>query len=149
MSRSLRDRLAVTGPGEPAKEIPVTRAACRFLILLLALACLTCRPTARSSRSYDQIRDLVAGRTAAEVEHLLGQPDARETFLDESRWAWWNYTFLDGDQYAPEIRGTIVHLEILFRKPTTSGQDPPPSAWKVDGPLAVSYSRPIQGSEGQ
>jgi len=125
----------------------VTRVTWRFLILSLALIFLACRPAARSSRSYDQIRDLVAGRTAAEVEQLLGKPDARETILDESRWVWWNYTFLDGDQYAPEIRGQIVHLEILFRKPLQSGPEPPLTAWRVGGPLAVSYSRPIRNPE--
>ncbi len=118
------------------------RLVWRFLPLSLALACVACRPSARSSRSYDQIRELVAGRSAAEVEQLLGRPDARETVLDESRWVWWNYTFLDGDQYAPEIRGQIVHLEILFRNPYPSGQAVPLTAWRVDDPLAVSYTRP-------
>jgi hypothetical protein len=113
----------------------------------LVLVCGACRPAARSSRSYDQIRELVAGRTAAEVERLLGQPDARETVLDESRWVWWNYTFLDGDQYAPEIRGQIVHLEILFRNPYRSGATVPLATWRVDGPLAVSYSRPLRTPE--
>jgi hypothetical protein len=123
------------------------RFAWRFLFWGLVLVCVACRPSARSSRSYDQIRDLVSGRSAADVERLLGKPDARETVLDESRWVWWNYTFLDGDQYAPEIRGQIVHLEILFRNPYRSETAVPLAAWRVDGPLAVSYSRPARTPE--
>lgn len=30
------------------------------------------------------------------------------------RWTWWNYTYLDGADYAPEERGTVVHLQIIF-----------------------------------
>lgn len=119
------------------------RVAWSSLVLSLVLGCTACRPGARSAKSYDQIRELVAGRTAGDVERLLGRPDARETFLDESRWVWWNYTFLDGDQYAPEIRGQIVHLEILFHNPFQSGSPVPLTAWRVEGPLAVSYSRPL------
>jgi hypothetical protein len=120
------------------------RRVAKLLALGIILLSIACRPSARSSRSYDQIRDLVAGKTAAEVERLLGQPDARETLLDESRWVWWNYTFLDGDQYAPEIRGQVVHLEILFHNPAASPATVPVQAWRVDGPLAVSYSTPLR-----
>jgi len=105
--------------------------------MLLILWTVACRPSARSSQSYDQIRELVTGRTAAEVERLLGKPDLRETVLDDQRWVWWNYTFLDGDQYAPEIRGQVVHLEITFQAPPTPRADA-----RVRGPLSVSYSKP-------
>lgn len=120
------------------------RRVAKLLCLGVVLLSVACRPSARSSRSYDQIRDLVAGKTAAEVERLLGQPDARETILDEARWVWWNYTFLDGDQYAPEIRGQVVHLEILFRNPGSARKTAPLDLWRVDGPLAVSYSTPLR-----
>jgi hypothetical protein len=130
------------------KLSPGDRRACRagpalswkgfFKIgMLLILGVVACRPGARSSQSYDQIRELVAGRTSTEVERLLGKPDLRETVLDDQRWVWWNYTFLDGDQYAPEIRGQVVHLEITFQAPPTPGAEA-----RVGGPLSVSYSKP-------
>jgi hypothetical protein len=107
----------------------------RWIVLaLLVLLVPGCRPSARSHRSYDEIRDLVAGRTAAEVERLLGPPDVRQSVLDDQRWVWWSYTVLDGPQYAPEVRGQLVHLEITFQKTATE--------WRVSGPLAVSYSLP-------
>jgi hypothetical protein len=117
-----------------------------FLILLLAALAAACHPSARSHRSYDEIRDLVAGKTGAEVEHLLGPPDVRQTVLDDQRWIWWSYTFLDGDQYAPEIRGQTVHLEVTLQKPP--GRDAPtsPRDWRVNGPLAVSYTLPAPRS---
>lgn len=107
------------------------------ILLLMLLAFLACGTSPRSHRSYDQIRDLVAGKTATEVEQLLGKPDLRETVLDDQRWIWWNYTFLDGDQYAPEIRGQVVHLEITFQNPSTPGADV-----RVGSSLSVSYSKP-------
>ncbi len=113
----------------------------QLLLLGLFLFLLACRPSARSQRSYDQIHDLVTGKTGAEVEHLLGPPDLRESVLDDQRWIWWNYTFLDGDQYAPEIRGQIVHLEIVLKKPPGSIALPI-AQWRAAGPLAVSYSKP-------
>jgi hypothetical protein len=119
------------------------QAALALLLLSLLLPLLACRPSPRSHRSYDQIRDEVTGKSGAEVEHLLGPPDVRESVLDEQRWIWWNYTFLDGDQYAPEIRGQIVHLEIILKKPALSGGTAPPIAqWRATGPLSVGYSRP-------
>jgi hypothetical protein len=104
---------------------------------LLSLALTTCRPAARSPRSYDQIRLLVANKTGPDVERLLGPPDVRQTVLDDQRWIWWSYTFLDGDQYAPEIRGQIVHLEITLQNTAAA-----PTTWRVRGPMAVTYSVP-------
>jgi hypothetical protein len=129
--RSLRAGSSFLNESSDAKRF-------RLILLLLSflLATLACRPSARSSQSYDQIRELVAGKTATEVERLLGKPDLRETVLDDQRWVWWNYTFLDGDQYAPEIRGQVVHLEITFQKPPTPDADA-----RVGGPLSVSYSK--------
>jgi hypothetical protein len=116
----------------------VVRLLPALLLLALGLPALACRPSPKSHRSYDQIRELVTGRTGAEVERLLGPPDLRQTVLDEQRWIWWSYTFLDGVQYAPEVRGQIVHLEITFQSSSGSANGP----WRVAGPLAVSYSIP-------
>lgn len=115
----------------------MTKTIAALLILGLGLTSQGCRPSAKSQRSFDQIRELVQDRTAVEVEKLLGKPDVREAVLDEQRWVWWNYTFLDGDQYAPEVRGQVVHLEILFRSSSSSAR------LRVAGPLAVSYSKPV------
>jgi hypothetical protein len=110
-----------------------------LFVLLLVLSALACRPGARSDQSYEEIRRMVAGKTGAEVERLLGAPDLRETVLGDQRWIWWNYTFLAGDQYAPEIRGQVVHLEIVLEKPPGRGPASP-SEWRVNGPFSVSYS---------
>jgi hypothetical protein len=115
----------------------------------LALGWLACAGhTIRSERSFDQIQRLVAGKTEIEVERLLGPPDSREARLeDDEVWIWWDYTFLDGDQYAPELRGQAVHLEITFRKPVVAeGQDAPKAAWRVAGPFSVNFSRKVPRS---
>lgn len=112
----------------------------KLFLLIFFLSLLACGPSPRSQQSYDQLRNLVTGKTGAEVERLLGPPDLRESVLDDQRWIWWNYTFLDGNQYAPEIRGQIVHLEIVLKRPP-DGTDPI-AKWRALGPLAVSYSMP-------
>jgi hypothetical protein len=112
------------------------------LLLGLTLTILACQASPRSNRSYDDIRELILGKSGAEVERLLGEPDLRENVLDEQRWIWWNYTFLDGAQYAPEIRRQIVHLEITLKNPTPSDATIPAAQWRVTGPLSVSYSMP-------
>jgi hypothetical protein len=90
----------------------------RTLFLILIFGCLVlnaCSPSAKSGRSFDEIRGLVAGKTAHEVKQLLGPPDNIESLLlGDERWVWWNYTFLDGKKWAPEVRGKVVHLEITF-----------------------------------
>lgn len=103
----------------------------------LALAgCGGVRP--RSDWSFDEIRSKVSGRSAAEVEKLLGEPDVRQpVLLGDERWIWWNYTYLDGADYPPEERGRVVHLEILFERPDTAAVSL--AAWKISGPLGVSY----------
>src|SRR4051794_963590 len=90
----------------------------RFFILMLVLLLLAgCSPAARSKKSWDEIRTLVAGKTEAEVTKLLGNPDHREKLpFGDERWTWWNYTYL-GKEWAPEVRGKIVHLEITFAGP--------------------------------
>lgn len=77
----------------------------------------------------------------AEVEEILGKPNAREKLpVGDWRWIWWNYTSLKGDNYPPEIRNQPVHLEIVFSSPGKA--QAPDSQWRVDGPLAVSYALP-------
>lgn len=119
----------------------------RFTLLtfLLFLSCwAACGPSPESDQSFDQICERVKGRTAAEVESILGAPDVREEILQgDERWIWWNYTFLDGNNYPPEMRGRIVHLEILFQNPSDQkGRRPSYSEWRISDPLAVSYSLP-------
>jgi hypothetical protein len=120
----------------------------RFIVALtglILLLCFSCRPSARSNRSFDEICELVAGKSALEVEALLGAPDLRrEVLAGDERWIWWNYTFLDGDSYAPEVRGQIVHLEIsLTAPPATSKPRLAQTELRVNSPLAVSYSLPV------
>jgi hypothetical protein len=92
----------------------------------------------RSDWSFDEIQKKVSGHSAAEVEKLLGEPDVRQpVLLGDERWIWWNYTYLDGTDYPPEERGQVVHLEILFERPDSPTAAP--AAWKISGPLGVSY----------
>ena len=121
----------------------------KWLPCLLALVALyACgRLAARSDRSFDEIRELVSGKSAAEVTALLGKPDTQESILtDDQRWIWWNYTRLDGDQYPPEERGQVVHLEITFTRPAAPAADTAlaggSSTWRVASPLGVSYTVP-------
>jgi hypothetical protein len=116
-----------------------------LVIGMCLLTGLACRSGARSRKSFDEICSQVAGKTATQVEALLGRPDAREKLpIGDWRWIWWNYTFLDGDSYPPELRGKVVHLEIMFSNPTQSNV--PDSQWRVGGPLAVSYALPQSAS---
>jgi len=111
-------------------------------MILCGLAC--AHRQAKSARSFDEIRDMVTGKTAAEVERILGKPDSRESMvMSGERWIWWNYTYLDGNNYAPEERGRVVHLEIVF-EPDGSGARAanPRTELRVGGPLGVSYTLP-------
>jgi hypothetical protein len=121
------------------------RRAVFILIGLLFVSWAACRQF-HSNRSFDQICELVQGKSAAEVEDLLGAPDVREEILEgDERWVWWDYTFLDGEGYPPEIRGQVVHLEIQFQNPSRPlNRHLPYSQWRMSGPLAVSYSFPFQ-----
>ena len=97
----------------------------------------------RSAKSFDEIRVMVAGKTEAEVKKLLGDPDHREKLLfGDERWTWWNYTYL-GKDWAPEVRGKVVHLEITFAGPlvATAGLDEP-SHWRVSEPYGVGFLFP-------
>ncbi len=127
----------------------------KLLLLLTALAlCLGAllypsfhAARARSDKSFDEIARLVQGKTAAEVARLLGEPDSRQRVYDsDEKWIWWSYTFLDGADVPPEVRGRVVHLEIVFRNPGRPHQEPRPySEWPIDGSFAVGYQLPSQG----
>ncbi len=120
----------------------------RTLLLLLVATLAGCggvRP--RSDWSFDEIQRRVSGRSAEEVEKLLGEPDVRQpVLLGDERWVWWNYTYLDGADYPPEERGRVVHLEILFERPDSEPGSR--AAWKISGPLGVSYM-PAERSEAK
>lgn len=98
-------------------------------------------PRPRSDLSFGEIGALVEGKTAGEVSHVLGEPDSRQrVYGTDEKWIWWRYTFLDGDDVPPELRGQIVHLEIVFRNPSRSNESRLPySEWPIDGSLAVNY----------
>ncbi|HYG63768.1 MAG TPA: hypothetical protein VEL74_14395 [Thermoanaerobaculia bacterium] len=104
-------------------------------------------PRARSDRSFGEIQALARGKTAEQILRLLGDPDSREVVFDnDERWIWWNYTFLDGQDFPPETRGRVVHLEIVFKNPRRSGHTPVSrprySAWEVDDPFGITYRAP-------
>lgn len=98
-------------------------------------------PRPRSDLSFGEISARVQGKTAGEVSGLLGEPDSQQQIYgSDEKWIWWRYTFLDGDDVAPELRGQVVHLEIVFRNPSRPHEAPRPySEWPIDGGLAVSY----------
>jgi hypothetical protein len=114
-----------------------------FCVSLLFLW-IGCSPAVRSRKSFDEICGKVEGKTATEVETLLGVPNYRqENSLGDERWLWWNYAVLDGESYPPEVRGQIVHLEITFSDPLRAmGRSLPHSQWRVRQPFGVSYLIP-------
>lgn len=116
---------------------PVT-AHSRSGIWALALLAIGCWQGARSDKSFDEIYRLIAGSDAPEVVRLLGEPDSRQpVFGSDEKWVWWNYTFLDGNNYPPELRGRVVHLEVVMSKPPRHA-----GPWRVGGRLAVYYRVP-------
>lgn len=122
------------------KTAPLAVLAAVACAAVLALA--GCgRSAARSPRSFDEIHALIAGKDAAELVLLLGEPDSRQpVYGADERWLWWNYTFLDGSDYPPELRGRVVHLEVVVQKPPAAGDD---ALWRVAGGLAVNYRLPL------
>lgn len=108
-------------------------------------------PRARSERSFDQIQALARGKSAEQILRLLGEPDSREMLFDaDERWIWWNYTFLDGRDCPPEMRGRVVHLEIVIRNPLHSMSPGaanagrrPYSEWQVDDAFGITYRTPL------
>jgi hypothetical protein len=134
-------------PASLAKKDPNVRKLILFLAILLFLCLGGCYATPHSNRSFDEIRSLVQGKTAAEIETLLGPPNSKQTSaLGDERWIWWNYTFLGGQDYSPESRGKIVHLQIVFSNPDpTVTEKPPYSKWQIVDPMSVSYLLPQTG----
>lgn len=117
-------------------------------LVLLLIGFAGCRGTsARSDRSFDEIQALARGKTAEQVLRLLGEPDSRQVVFDnDERWIWWNYTFLDGEDCPPEMRGRVVHLEIVVRNPggpelVRTGRRPD-SEWRVDDAFGITYRTP-------
>ena len=107
-----------------------------FVILCLTAACGA--PRSRSSKSFDDLHKLIQGKSAAEIERILGKPDFREKLvLAGERWVWWNYTFLDGQKYPPNDRGRLVHLEIIF---SSTGDSGALSNLRPIDPLSITYS---------
>jgi len=107
-----------------------------------------CRgPRARSDHSFNEIQALVRGKTAQQILQLLGEPDSRQEVFDaDERWIWWNYTFLDGKDCPPEMRGRVVHLEIVVRNPERKRASRRPySEWQVDDAFGITYQAPATG----
>jgi hypothetical protein len=110
-----------------------------------------CGPSAKSKRSYDQIREMVSGKTASEVKRLLGPPNRREALLlGDERWIWLDYTYLGGEQYPPKLRGRIVHLEITFESLSSASEVRNAKAeLRVSEPYGVGFSLPGTDAEVQ
>jgi hypothetical protein len=117
-----------------------------IVLALLIVGCST--PGSRSGKSFDEIRRLIAGKSAGEIVQVLGEPDTRqEIFNSDERWIWWNYTYLDGSDFPPEVRGHVVHLEIVFRNPAPRHEGRRPySDWRIDEALGVSFKLPSRQS---
>jgi hypothetical protein len=125
-------------------EESIVNRAFLLMIALLFLVQSACGPRPRSKQSFDQIRESVSGKTAAEVARLLGPPDKTEKLLlGDERWIWWNYTYLGGKDWAPEVRGRVVHLEITFEGPAFASEaGNSTAAWRVSEPYGVGFSMP-------
>jgi hypothetical protein len=124
----------------------VKRSTLALSALLLCLLA-ACHASPRSDKSFDQIRGMVQGKTANEIEKILGPPDSRQPdLLGDERWIWWNYTYLGGQDYSPEIRGQIVHLQITFANPNVAASRRPAYAeWRILDPQNVSFVLPQGG----
>ena len=105
---------------------------------------------ARSEQSFDEIRDAIEGKSAQEILQVLGEPDTRQpVFESDERWIWWSYTFLDGNDHPPELRGQIVHLEIVFRNPTRPHEERRPySDWRIAEGFGVRFKLKLQPGNG-
>lgn len=118
------------------------------MLLMIASGCRG--PRARSERSFSQIQALAQGKTGEQILQILGEPDSRQVvFDDDERWVWWNYTFLDGKDCPPEMRGRVVHLEIVVKNPVrsiekTSTSRRPYSEWRVDDAFGITYRTPTK-----
>ena len=105
-------------------------------------------PRARSDRSFNEIQAQARGKSAEQILQLLGEPDSRQEVFDaDERWIWWNYTFLDGKDCPPEMRGRVVHLEIVVKNPRQpqAGRRPY-SEWRVDDAFGITYQAPSRSN---
>lgn len=94
-------------------------------------------------RSFDEIRRRLEGKTAAETLSLLGEPDTRrEVFGGDVRWIWWSCAILDGKDHPPELRGRVVHVQIVFRNPKRRGAAGSSADWRMDEGLGVGFWLP-------
>jgi hypothetical protein len=121
-------------------------------VALLLITATGCRgPKARSGHSFNEIQALARGKSAAQLLELLGEPDSRQVVFDaDERWIWWDYTFLDGKDCPPEMRGRVVHLEIVVKNPVRSLEKASPSRrpyseWRVDDAFGITYRAPASG----
>lgn len=122
-----------------------------LVIFILVIAISGCGPSRKRELSFDEIRDRIKGKTAAEALEVLGEPDSRQKMLLFSeRWVWWNCTYLKGKNYPPELRGKKVHLEIIFDRlePAPSNSNPPLSKLRATDPLQITYTLPKEGQKG-
>ncbi len=119
-------------------------AMASLLVLGLLAGCSVEGP--RSQRSFAEIQGLVEGKSAADVTDLLGEPDTRQELFDaDERWIWWSYTSLESREHPPEIRGRVVHLEIVFRNPSRASKARKPySEWPIDSTFGVKFKLPSQ-----
>jgi hypothetical protein len=117
-----------------------------WLYIALSLLIVACgHQRARSEKNFDKIREMVKGKTSSEIEQMLGKPDSKQEMLSSGeRWIWWNYTFLGGNNYPPELRDKVVHLEIIFEPDDMAGVARASSTGELraSGPFGVSYTLP-------
>jgi hypothetical protein len=122
-----------------------------LVIFILLIAASSCGPSRKKALSFDEIRDRIKGKTAAEALEVLGEPDSRQKMLLFSeRWIWWNYTYLKGKNYPPELRGKKVHLEIIFDRsePAPGNSNPPPSKLRATDSLQITYTLAKEDQKG-
>jgi hypothetical protein len=127
------------------KEFAMKRNTKAWLYLLLCLVMACNYQRAKSENGFDKIRETVKGKSPDEVERILGRPDTKQVMLSSGeRWIWWNYTFLEGKDYPPELRGKVVHLEIIFQPDDSPGiaRAASPGELRVSEPFGVSYTLP-------
>lgn len=94
-------------------------------------------------RSFDELRRRLEGKSAAETVELLGEPDTRqEVFGGDMRFIWWRRAVLDGPNYAPEVRGRVVHVQIVFRNPGARAAGASYASWQMDEGLGIGFWLP-------
>ena len=94
-------------------------------------------------RSFDEIKLLLKGKSAAETLSILGEPDTRrEVFGGDLRFIWWSRAVLDGKEYPPELRGRVVHVQIVFRNPGPRAARASFENWQMDEGLGIGFWLP-------